>query len=164
MERVKMPSRPIGAAANHRDTERPPVGITGGRIWYDPRAAKRAGSGRGPEVRVIGAQMESPTVLRIVLTWPPRKISAMIATIAMRARISAYSARPWPSSSRRMKLMRALNIVVGTSFPWELPGRGRRPRHLMGEDGACQDAESPHRCSREPPGHRTTAGRDHRRS
>ena len=33
-------------------------------------------------------------------TWPPRKIRATIATMAMRARISAYSARPWPSSSR----------------------------------------------------------------
>ena len=39
-------------------------------------------------------------MLRILLTWLPRKIRAMIATIAMRARISAYSARPWPSSSR----------------------------------------------------------------
>jgi hypothetical protein len=42
-----------------------------------------------------------PTVLRMELTWLPRKMRAMIATIAMRARMSAYSASPWPSSSRR---------------------------------------------------------------
>ena len=36
--------------------------------------------------------MDWPTVLRIVLTWPPRKMSATIATMAINARISAYSA------------------------------------------------------------------------
>src|SRR4051812_30875585 len=40
--------------------------------------------------------------------WPPRKIRATIATIAMSARISAYSARPWPSSSCDMREMSAL--------------------------------------------------------
>ena len=45
-------------------------------------------------------QTDLPTVLRILLTWPPRKMRATIATMAIRARISAYSARPWPSSSR----------------------------------------------------------------
>src|SRR6478752_2299038 len=43
----------------------------------------------------------------MVLTWPPRKMRATIATIAIRARISAYSARPWPSWSRRKNEMRA---------------------------------------------------------
>src|SRR6476620_1558281 len=37
---------------------------------------------------------------------------AMIATIAMRARISAYSARPWPSSSFRKEAMRAVRYVM----------------------------------------------------
>src|SRR3990170_2755543 len=45
--------------------------------------------------------------LRILLIWPPRNRSATIATIAIRARISAYSARPWPSSSRLNEAMRA---------------------------------------------------------
>ena len=49
-------------------------------------------------------------MLRIVLTWPPRKMRAMIATIAMRARISAYSARPWPSSSWRKDEIRAMKL------------------------------------------------------
>jgi hypothetical protein len=33
-------------------------------------------------------------VLRIVLIWPPRKMRATMATMAMRARIRAYSAEP----------------------------------------------------------------------
>src|SRR5688572_5727784 len=41
--------------------------------------------------------------------WPPRKSRATIATMAMRARISAYSARPWPSSSRRNEAIRAVS-------------------------------------------------------
>ena len=56
-------------------------------------------------------QTERPTVLRIVLTWLPRKMSAMMAMIAMSARIRAYSARPWPSSSRRNVSIRALSAV-----------------------------------------------------
>jgi hypothetical protein len=35
-----------------------------------------------------------PTALRTVLTLPPRKIKATIATIAISARMSAYSASP----------------------------------------------------------------------
>ena len=39
-----------------------------------------------------------PTMLSLSLIWVPRKSSATMATIAMSARMSAYSARPWPSS------------------------------------------------------------------
>src|SRR3954451_2997364 len=55
----------------------------------------------------------------MVLTCWPRKIRAMIATIAMRARISAYSARPWPSSSRRTDAMSALisDMLARPPFP-----------------------------------------------
>src|SRR5262245_41889474 len=42
---------------------------------------------------------------------------AMIAMIAMRARISAYSARPWPSSSRLMDEMRALMSCMAWCSP-----------------------------------------------
>src|SRR3954471_22246915 len=53
---------------------------------------------------------------------------AMIAMIAMRARIRAYSARPWPSSSRLRDEIRALkNDMLGfTSFRDELLG-GKTP-------------------------------------
>src|SRR4029079_17227670 len=65
----------------------------------------------------------------MVLICPPRKITAAITTIAMRARMRAYSARPCPSSSRRTvadsQVMRAA-IVVGTSFPSKLVGVRRR--------------------------------------
>src|SRR4026207_79768 len=70
------------------------------------------------------------------LIAPPRKISATIATMAMRARISAYSARPWPSSSRRIRLMRALknDMWFGTSFPQNFP--------TLGEPGANPNGRS----------------------
>src|SRR6188474_3613339 len=55
-------------------------------------------------------------------TWVPRKISAMIAMMAMRARINAYSARPWPSSSRRDEAIRANSCVIRlTPFPVDSP-------------------------------------------
>src|SRR5687768_17440922 len=57
-------------------------------------------------------QIDLPTWLRMLLTWPPRKIRAMIATIAIRARISAYSARPWPSSSRRSEARNEVNSAM----------------------------------------------------
>src|SRR5450759_2417819 len=55
----------------------------------------------GPETdHAACSQTDFPTVLRILLTWLPRKIRATMATIAISARMSAYSASPWPSSSR----------------------------------------------------------------
>src|SRR6186997_2761898 len=53
------------------------------------------------EVRGSRCQMLVPTLLMMVLICPPRKITAAITTIAMRARMRAYSARPCPSSSER---------------------------------------------------------------
>src|ERR687887_1386578 len=101
------------------------------RGWrHAPRARRpleneKAGVHDGHRLPWFRAQTDSPTVLRILLTLPPRKMRAMIATIAMRARISAYSARPWPSSSRRNDEIRAVrnDIRRDTSFPHELPGR-----------------------------------------
>ena len=59
--------------------------------------------------------------LSLSLIWLPRKIRATIATIAMRARMSAYSASPWPSSERRtratMAESRCSNDIRFTSFP-----------------------------------------------
>src|SRR4029079_1943499 len=88
-------------------------------------------------------------------TWPPRKIRAMIATIAIRARISAYSARPWPSSSLRKDEIRARSCVM---FVWfllssRLPGI-RRPANPTGGlrtlsrdqgsvGGACRNKRGP---------------------
>src|SRR3970282_1734441 len=59
--------------------------------------------------------------LRILLIWPPRNSSATIATMAMRARISAYSARPWPSSSRSNEAITAdrYDIWLDTPSPVE---------------------------------------------
>jgi hypothetical protein len=51
-------------------------------------------------------------LLRIVLTCPPRKIRATIATMAMRARISLYSASPWPSSSRRREARKVVMKLI----------------------------------------------------
>ena len=76
------------------------------------------------------------------LTWVPRKIRAMIATIAMSARIRAYSARPWPSSSLRMDEMSAMKLGHWwfTSFPRDLPGGCRAPkvRVTIGRCQACR--------------------------
>src|SRR2546426_12224793 len=84
------------------------------------RTAGIHGMTGGPFVR---DQIEPPTLDRIVLTCWPRKMRAMIATIAIRARISAYSARPWPSSSRRKEAMSACrkDMLSGTSFPQDSP-------------------------------------------
>src|SRR5688572_8172212 len=52
---------------------------------------------------------------------------AMIATIAMSARISAYSARPWPSSSRRSVARSELtNAMCGCLLNECALGRERR--------------------------------------
>src|ERR1035437_821356 len=52
-------------------------------------------------------------VLRTLLTWPPRKTRATMARIAMRARMSAYSARPWPCWSRRIETCaQPLNLMT----------------------------------------------------
>ena len=47
------------------------------------------------------AYIALPTTLNLSLIWLPRKMRARIATMAMRARISAYSANPWPASELR---------------------------------------------------------------
>ena len=52
----------------------------------------------------IGSQTESRPWTGSSRPGVPRKMRATIATIAMSARISAYSARPWPSSSRSRKI------------------------------------------------------------
>src|SRR6185436_10700862 len=99
----------------------------------------------------------------IVLTWVPRKMRAMIATIAIRARISAYSARPWPSSSRRNEAMSAFRTDMddGTSFhenspdetegmapyEWPPPPVKARRRFVLTERGGAAD-----------PGQKKTAG------
>src|SRR6478735_4276896 len=58
------------------------------------------------------------------LTWLPRKIRAMIATIAMSARIRAYSARPWPSSSRRSEARTVLmSAMCGSPYDDDDPHR-----------------------------------------
>src|SRR5687767_1771486 len=47
------------------------------------------------------------------LIWPPRNVTAAIARTAIRARMSAYSARPWPASPRRWstRLLRTSNTI-----------------------------------------------------
>src|SRR4051812_10053106 len=53
------------------------------------------------------------------LTWLPRKMRATMATMAMSARISAYSARPWPSSSRATS-KRVIRSTITGSLPFGL--------------------------------------------
>jgi hypothetical protein len=45
--------------------------------------------------------IDFPTFEMIELIWPPRKMSATIATIAIKARMRAYSASPCPRVSSR---------------------------------------------------------------
>ena len=79
--RLIMGSDSLSVSAGSRAKEHPPgPGGSGGRALPDgfsPRPNRRPGSAS--------------------LLWPPRKIRATIATIAMSARINAYSARAWPS-------------------------------------------------------------------
>src|SRR5215203_1768378 len=74
------------------------------------------------------------------LIWPPRKIRATMATIAMRARISAYSASPWPSSSLRKDEMRAMSCVIVSSPPFfkDLRGASRGRWNGTGGRRCCQ--------------------------
>ena len=60
---------------------------------------KKGGSPAGDAALLSGPdqsryQMLLPTLLMIVLIWPPRKMTAPMTTMAIRARMSAYSARP----------------------------------------------------------------------
>ena len=75
-------------------------------------------------------------MLSVLLIWQPRKIKAMIAMIAMRARISAYSARPWPSSLRNDGI-RAIrwDTRLGTSFPQKLSGSAEAEPRYVASDG-----------------------------
>src|SRR6266436_3824353 len=87
----------------------------------------------------------------MVETWPPRKMRATIAMIAMSARISAYSARPWPSSSRRNDAIRALSldIMFTVHLPSEkLPETARGPGHTTGGIWRCQGRSTDSRCQR----------------
>src|SRR4026209_2177825 len=47
------------------------------------------------------AYIALPTTLNLSLIWLPRKMGAGTAPVAMRARISAYPASPWPASDLR---------------------------------------------------------------
>src|SRR5712691_9065386 len=87
----------------------------------------------------------------MVETWPPRKMRATIAMIAMSARISAYSARPWPSSSRRNDAIRAfsLDIMCPVHLPSEkLPETARGPGHSTVGVRPCQGNSTESRCQR----------------
>src|SRR6476620_9705844 len=81
-------------------------------------------------------------------TWPPRKIRAMIAMIAMRARISAYSARPWPSSSFLKDEIRALKNCILVLPPFlsnsliGIPAQG--PANLTSGRFGCQVSQLPY--------------------
>ena len=123
------------------------------------RAAKNPASPvqEGGALRLRGRQIDEPTVLRMLLIAPPRKISATIATIVMSARINAYSARPWPSSlSRRMRFD---ECVVERHDPnhllsKEIPRSGVAPTlraHVLGVNarrGAPAPTEGPVRRAR----------------
>src|SRR5439155_1396168 len=76
---------------------------------------------------------------------------ATIAMIAMSARISAYSARPWPSSSRRNDAIRAfsLDIMCAVHLPSEkLPETARGPGHSTVGVRPCQGNWTDSRCQR----------------
>ena len=73
--------------------------VSGSRQTGAPGGGARCEAASAPTG--AGGHIEWPTLLMIVETWPPRKIRATIAMIAMRARIKAYSASPWPSSRVR---------------------------------------------------------------
>src|SRR6476646_95503 len=65
------------------------------------------------------------------LICPPRKIRATMATMAMRARISAYSASPWPSSSFRSESRNEVNSAIDGLLDVVHPQKGRA-RSLYG--------------------------------
>src|SRR3954453_13278689 len=90
------------------------------------RESRRPPANRRPPGRSRSRQTDAPTVWRMPEIWPPRKMRATIATMAMSARISAYSARPWPSSSCDMRAMSALNSCMNGS------PRGAGPRKRSG--------------------------------
>src|SRR6478736_3508950 len=54
-----------------------------------------------------------PMTFILSLIWLPMKRRATIEITAIRARMSAYSARPWPSSADRTRSMIATNIWDG---------------------------------------------------
>jgi hypothetical protein len=62
---------------------------SGGGAKLDP-VSRRGSQQPRTTRRSVSGQTEEPTVLRMVLTWPPRKISATIATIALFAMISDF--------------------------------------------------------------------------
>src|SRR5512132_2013468 len=77
--------------------------------------------------------MVTPTSLMISLMLLPRKISATMATMAISARIRAYSASPWPVSSPIGGVSvwtRAGTMRRGTGVsPWALGSAGPGPPH-----------------------------------
>src|SRR6266849_3401402 len=66
-------------------------------------------------------------LLKMFWSWPRRKIMATMTAMAITAMMSAYSTRPWPSSSRKKA------SIPWTSFPSVLDGRlsGRRMVSLV---------------------------------
>ena len=109
----------------------------------DSRTRRRAGLPgelRPSKVRGGRCQMLVPTLLMMVLICPPRKITAAITTIAMRARMRAYSARPCPSSSRadggRQLGDESCHVVQVPPFP------------------RCPSLDGDHECATRPAGRR----------
>src|SRR5436309_2932825 len=107
--------------------------------------------------------MVLPMTLSLLLTCFPMKIRATMATIAIRARISAYSARPCPSSSRRKEAMIACKNdmlewdLLSSRLPVRSEGTAQYGWSLHAvkrEAGVCVDATL-----REPP----NQGQDKRR-
>jgi hypothetical protein len=62
-------------------------------LQNDDPASVEAGSFNSSAFGTVD-QIDFPRLLRIFEVWPPRKRSATMAMIAIRARMSAYSARP----------------------------------------------------------------------
>src|SRR5689334_16390837 len=111
-----------------RESERPPV----------VRAAPSTAAACRPTRR--------SSDLRMPETWVPRKIRATIATMAMSARISAYSARPWPSSSCEKRAIRALSWAIERTSPaesWEHAPTAGLPRTLTVPRGASNETKVP---------------------